>query len=89
MLTLTEGLFIDPWAPGGVALTCRIGSATYLGNTDLCGEPKMTEPEAYRVLTELFREVFADDTLVLRPDLTVYDVDGWGLAHELESYCRG
>ncbi len=37
----------------------------------------MTEPEAYRVLTELFREVFADDTLVLRPDLTVYDVDGW------------
>ena len=33
-------------------------------------------------LTEIFREVFDDDTLVLRPDLTAQDVDGWdSLAH--------
>lgn len=33
-------------------------------------------------LTSIFREVFDDDDLVLRPELTANDVDGWdSLAH--------
>ena len=28
-------------------------------------------------LTRIFREVFFDDSIVLRPDLTAQDVDGW------------
>ena len=33
-------------------------------------------------LTSVFREVFDDDELVLTPDLTANDVDGWdSLAH--------
>jgi acyl carrier protein len=33
-------------------------------------------------LTAVFRDVFDDDELVLRPDLTADDVDGWdSLAH--------
>ena len=37
----------------------------------------MTENEIYAGLTEVFRDVFDDDTLVLRPDLTAKDVPGW------------
>ena len=33
-------------------------------------------------LTPIFREVFDDDTLSLRPEMTASDVDGWdSLAH--------
>jgi acyl carrier protein len=33
-------------------------------------------------LTSVFREVFDDDELVLKPELTANDVDGWdSLAH--------
>jgi acyl carrier protein len=33
-------------------------------------------------LTSIFREVFDDDDLVLKPELTANDVDGWdSLAH--------
>jgi acyl carrier protein len=33
-------------------------------------------------LTSIFREVFDDDELVLKPELTADDVDGWdSLAH--------
>ena len=33
-------------------------------------------------LTSIFREVFDDDDLVLKPELTADDVDGWdSLAH--------
>jgi acyl carrier protein len=33
-------------------------------------------------LTAVFRDVFDDDEIVLRPDLTADDVDGWdSLAH--------
>jgi acyl carrier protein len=33
-------------------------------------------------LTEIFREVFADDALVLKPETTAADVPGWdSLAH--------
>ena len=28
-------------------------------------------------LTEIFRDVFDDDTIVLRPELTAHDVEGW------------
>jgi len=28
-------------------------------------------------LTQVFRDVFGDDELVLRPDLSARDVDGW------------
>jgi acyl carrier protein len=35
-----------------------------------------------RVLGEIFRDFFDDDSLVLRPDLTAQDIDGWdSLAH--------
>jgi len=37
----------------------------------------MTEADIYSALTEIFREVFVDDDLVLRPDLTAHDVPGW------------
>ena len=33
-------------------------------------------------LTQVFREVFEDDSIVLRPDLTSNDVEGWdSLSH--------
>jgi acyl carrier protein len=36
----------------------------------------MTE-EIDQTLTEVFRDVFDDDTIVLRPDLSAKDVEGW------------
>ena len=41
----------------------------------------MTE-QTQSALTQVFHDVFDDDTIVLRPDLTASDVDGWdSLAH--------
>jgi acyl carrier protein len=37
----------------------------------------LTTEQLQDTLTEIFQEVFADDTLVFRPDLTARDVDGW------------
>jgi acyl carrier protein len=37
----------------------------------------MTEPEAYAGLTELFRELFADDTIELRAETNADDIEGW------------
>jgi len=37
----------------------------------------MDEKQIYTELTSVFREVFDDDTLVLRPDLTAKDVEAW------------
>jgi acyl carrier protein len=37
----------------------------------------MTENEAYERLTELFRELFGRDDIVLRPEMTANDVKGW------------
>jgi acyl carrier protein len=37
----------------------------------------MLDDEIYSALTEVFREVFCDDDLVLRPDLSARDVPGW------------
>ena len=37
----------------------------------------MTEADVYRGLNELFHELFADDEIVLKPETTAADVDGW------------
>ena len=37
----------------------------------------MDEGQVYAGLTDIFREMFADDTIVLRPQMTAGDVDGW------------
>jgi acyl carrier protein len=40
------------------------------------------EDPTFTRLTTIFREVFDDDDLVLKPELTANDVDGWdSLAH--------
>jgi acyl carrier protein len=42
----------------------------------------MTEEEIYRKLTAIFRDVFDDDDLVARPELTAEDVPDWdSLSH--------
>jgi acyl carrier protein len=37
----------------------------------------MTEQEVYAVLTEVFHEVFMRDTIILKPEMTAFDVPGW------------
>ena len=37
----------------------------------------MTNEQIYAKLTELFRELFADDAIVLSPETTAEDIDGW------------
>jgi acyl carrier protein len=37
----------------------------------------MTREAIYSRLTDVLRDVFDDETLVARPDLTADDVDGW------------
>ncbi|MDP9016765.1 MAG: acyl carrier protein [Candidatus Eremiobacteraeota bacterium] len=37
----------------------------------------MTEAQIYDGLTKILQDVFDDDTLVARSDLTAADVDGW------------
>ena len=37
----------------------------------------MDTAEIYRKLTELFRELFADDSIVLTPETTATDIEGW------------
>ena len=37
----------------------------------------MTETEIYEALTETFRDVFLRDDLVLKPELSAADVEGW------------
>lgn len=37
----------------------------------------MTNEQIYENLTELFRELFADDAIVLTPETTADDIDGW------------
>jgi acyl carrier protein len=42
----------------------------------------MERAEIYDKLTEVFHEIFVDDSIVLRPDLTADDVDEWdSLSH--------
>jgi acyl carrier protein len=40
--------------------------------------------EIKELLTNLFREVFNDDSLVLRPDLTASDVEHWDSLSHIE-----
>jgi acyl carrier protein len=37
----------------------------------------MTEPEIYRQLTTIFRDIFDDDTLALTPQTTAHDIEEW------------
>jgi acyl carrier protein len=37
----------------------------------------METNEIYARLTEIFRELFADDDIVLTPETTADDIDGW------------
>jgi acyl carrier protein len=42
----------------------------------------METAEIYQKLTSIFRKVFDDDSIVVRPDLTADDVDEWdSLSH--------
>lgn len=42
----------------------------------------MDSPHLYRELTAIFRDVFDDDQLVLTPETTAADIDGWdSMAH--------
>lgn len=37
----------------------------------------MTEEEVLKELTPVFQDVFDDDSIVLAPELTANDIDGW------------
>jgi acyl carrier protein len=37
----------------------------------------VTEAEVYAGLNELFHELFADDDIVLKPETTANDIEGW------------
>ena len=42
------------------------------------------EAEIYGALTEIFRDVFMRDDLVLKPELTAKDVQGWDSFKQIE-----
>jgi len=37
----------------------------------------MDEPQIYARLTEIFQDVFDEDSIVIAPDLSAKNVDGW------------
>ncbi|WP_312919112.1 acyl carrier protein [Stutzerimonas nitrititolerans] len=37
----------------------------------------MTEAEVLKALTPVFHDVFDDDSIVLSPEMTANDIDGW------------
>ena len=42
----------------------------------------MDEAQIYERLTEIFRDIFDDDSISVTPELSAKDVDGWdSLAH--------
>ena len=43
-----------------------------------------TESEIYGALTEIFHDVFMRDDLVLKPDLSAKDVQGWDSFKQIE-----
>lgn len=46
------------------------------------GEIDSSPEQCQEVLGDIFREFFDDDSLILRPDTTARDVDGWdSMAH--------
>lgn len=44
----------------------------------------MNDTEIYLGLTEIFRRIFQDDTIVLRSDTTPSDVEGWDSFRQVE-----
>jgi acyl carrier protein len=44
----------------------------------------MRETEVYAFLTELFHDVFLRDDIVLSPDLSAKDVEGWDSIKQVE-----
>ena len=44
----------------------------------------MNRADAYLALTEIFRHIFQDDTMVLRPGTTASDVAGWDSFKQVE-----
>jgi acyl carrier protein len=40
-------------------------------------EDAMTDPELYDALNAIFRKVLEDDSIVLKPETTAEDVEGW------------
>lgn len=44
----------------------------------------MTEAEIYAALTEIFRDVFLDEDLVLTPTMSANDVPGWDSYKQIE-----
>jgi acyl carrier protein len=44
----------------------------------------MTEPEIYARLNELFREMFADDSIELKPETTADDIEEWDSFNHLQ-----
>ena len=40
--------------------------------------------DVYAALTEIFRDVFMDDDLTLKPELTAKDVPGWDSFKQIE-----
>ena len=48
----------------------------------LCGGAISSPEQCERLLGEIFRDFFDDENLILRPEMTARDVDGWdSLAH--------
>ena len=44
----------------------------------------MTQAEIYAGLTEIFRDIFMRDDLVLKPETTAQDVEGWDSMRMIE-----
>ncbi len=44
----------------------------------------MQETEVYGALTEIFRDVFMNDDMQLKPELTAKDVAGWDSFKQIE-----
>jgi acyl carrier protein len=44
----------------------------------------MTEAEIYAALTDIFRDVFLDEGLILTPTLAASDVSGWDSFKQIE-----
>ena len=43
-----------------------------------------SEADLYQRLTEIFRDVFSRDDIMLRPDLTAQDITGWDSFRQVE-----
>jgi acyl carrier protein len=44
----------------------------------------MNNTDTFLALTEIFHRIFQDDTIVLRPEMTASDVDGWDSFRQVE-----